>query len=311
VWAVLVAGAIFLLAVAAVGWLALGREKSPPPAAQESSPTAPAETATETLDLQKTCLERGPAIVTQPAEVRTGPGEDFGNFAALPAGSEIIVTGQNHKGTWWQIFHPAGPEGHGWIDRDYADTQQDLCPPALTVTLPSPTPPPTAVPPPTPTPQTVVIDTLPAAVLNKIAPATPARGDTLSLTPAAPSATPPPAPTQPPAAPPTPALPPDCPDARATIKYPRDGDTIRGNVHFLGTADLPNLRKYIIEYRPAGDTNWRFLLVKDFTWVKNGDVLFTFVTSTIPPGTYDFRLTVVDMTGNYPDPCEVTVTVRH
>jgi hypothetical protein len=40
------------------------------------------------------------------------------------------------------------------------------------------------------------------------------------------------------------------------------------------------------------------------------DKLIEFHSTTIPPGAYDFRLIVVDTSGNYPPPCETTLTVR-
>jgi hypothetical protein len=39
-------------------------------------------------------------------------------------------------------------------------------------------------------------------------------------------------------------------------------------------------------------------------------VLETFNSGAYPAGTYTLRLVVVDQTGNYPEPCRVTITVR-
>jgi hypothetical protein len=38
--------------------------------------------------------------------------------------------------------------------------------------------------------------------------------------------------------------------------------------------------------------------------------LMDFYTSTVAPGVYDFRLIVVDQTGNYLPPCEIRATVQ-
>jgi len=43
----------------------------------------------------------------------------------------------------------------------------------------------------------------------------------------------------------------------------------------------------------------------------SGGVLETFNSSAYPSGTYTLRLVVVDQTGNFPEPCRVTVTVEH
>ena len=39
--------------------------------------------------------------------------------------------------------------------------------------------------------------------------------------------------------------------------------------------------------------------------------LETFNSNAYPAGTYTLRLVVVDTTGNYPEPCKVTVVVQH
>jgi hypothetical protein len=108
----------------------------------------------------------------------------------------------------------------------------------------------------------------------------------------------------------TSALPPaSCSDPRATIIFPFNGDTIQGIVPFIGTANVDNLKFYKFEYKPAHSATWQFLTQVDNAPVAD-DILMTFNTSTIAPGVYDFRLIVVDQTGNYPPPCEIQVTVQ-
>jgi hypothetical protein len=135
--------------------------------------------------------------------------------------------------------------------------------------------------------------------------------------PATPSPTPPPTSTPLPTATPTLAPPPptatplpsnNCPDSRAAITYPVNGMTIRGIVPFMGTANLDNLKYYKIEYRPAGTPTWQFLTEVNYTWVRD-DKLMEWHTNTVAPGTYDVRMLVIDMTGNYPPPCEIQVTI--
>jgi hypothetical protein len=75
-------------------------------------------------------------------------------------------------------------------------------------------------------------------------------------------------------------------------------------------ADLPNLQYYRIDYKPAHEANYRFLVRENYKWVKDNEILFTWVTRTVPRGTYDVKLTVVAMDGNYPPPCEIQVTIR-
>jgi hypothetical protein len=149
----------------------------------------------------------------------------------------------------------------------------------------APTPTPTPAPTPTPTPDTSDEDVLPTSAPE-------------------PTEAPPPPPPAP-----TPAPLANCPDSRSTITYPANGATIRGIVPFIGTAYLDNLQYYKFEYRPLGAPNWQFLTQFDYKWVTN-DKLMDWHTYTVAPGTYDIRLIVVDMSGNYPPPCEIRVTVK-
>jgi len=108
-----------------------------------------------------------------------------------------------------------------------------------------------------------------------------------------------------------PAVPPAaaCPDARARITYPANGAAISGVTNFLGTANVPDQAYYKFEYKPASSPTWQYLTQVDGKTVIE-DKLMDFFTTTIAPGAYDFRLIVVDRSGNYPSPCEIRLTVR-
>jgi hypothetical protein len=141
---------------------------------------------------------------------------------------------------------------------------------------------------------------------------TASEGDTLSQPTRVPTPTPTSTPTPTPEAPPplpTP-IPPanNCPDSHATITSPVNGATIRGIVPFMGTAYLDTLIYYKFEYKPADSPTWQFLTKVDYKWITD-DKLMDFYTSTVAPGVYDFRLIVVDKSGNFPPPCEIRVTV--
>ena len=84
-------------------------------------------------------------------------------------------------------------------------------------------------------------------------------------------------------------------------------ETISGVVHFRGSADIPNFEYYKFEFRPSGALQWQYL-TKSKKPVSDGD-LIEWWTNTIEPGVYDVRMIVVDKTGNYPEPCVVTVNV--
>jgi hypothetical protein len=106
----------------------------------------------------------------------------------------------------------------------------------------------------------------------------------------------------------TPTKPGNCSDSRSIITSPVDGAIIRDVVPFMGTASLDNLKYYKFEYRPTGESEWRFLTKLDGASVNNNK-LMDWHTYTVNPGTYDIRLTVVDVTENYLQRCEIQVTI--
>ena len=111
---------------------------------------------------------------------------------------------------------------------------------------------------------------------------------------------------------PTPEPPrPVCPNPLARLTAPPPNTTLSGAVHILGTANIENFDYYKIEYRmdnPA--TEWALI-----TDLRRGPVagglLDIWDTTAFPNGDYRLRLVVVDITGNYPQPCEVRVTVSN
>jgi hypothetical protein len=87
---------------------------------------------------------------------------------------------------------------------------------------------------------------------------------------------------------------------------------VRGNFAVRGTAAGPDFDYYKIEVGPGANP-------ADHEWVVvgqlhkssvSGGVLETFNSSAYAPGTYTLRLVVVDVTGNFPEPCKVTVKVQ-
>ncbi len=151
-------------------------------------------------------------------------------------------------------------------------------PETVLLATPTPTPPPTATPTPTSTP---------------------------TRKPKRPTPTPKPMPT------PTPAIrPPVCPDARAVITSPGIGQVLSGPTRIIGTARHEAFQFYKLEFGiGAKPTQWSYFDGGE-TPVENG-VLGTFNAAAVPNGTYTIRLVVVDITGNYPPPCQVTIQVQH
>ena len=108
-----------------------------------------------------------------------------------------------------------------------------------------------------------------------------------------------------------PLLPPDCPYPQARLTTPKINQVIRNEVQVEGMANIENFDYYKFEIKREDiEDEWHWL--ESLTTPVEEDVLGTWQVSALPAGTYIFRLTVVDRTGNYPfPPCEVRVYVRH
>lgn len=98
----------------------------------------------------------------------------------------------------------------------------------------------------------------------------------------------------------------NCPNEHARIVNPRNGATLRGAVAFTGAADIGNLSYYKLEARPESNSDWKAVFQR--TTPVNGELML-WDTTTTAPGRYQVRLVVVDKTGNFPEPCLISVTV--
>ncbi|MFN8495471.1 MAG: hypothetical protein U0350_48195 [Caldilineaceae bacterium] len=153
-------------------------------------------------------------------------------------------------------------------------------------------------------------------------PATP----TVSLATATPTALPvatntPPAPTSTPVvtatitATPTKAavVAPQCPSPGSVITAPGVNQVVSGTVTLKGTAEGANFDYYKLEYAVGANASeaveYRYF-AGGATAVHNGP-LGAFDSRALPNRAYTLRLTVVDKTGNYPQPCQVTVLVQN
>lgn len=104
-----------------------------------------------------------------------------------------------------------------------------------------------------------------------------------------------------------PIVAPSCPDGRAVILEPGNGQRINGAVTLIGTAQSENFEYYKIEFKPAGASgDFSFYLRRD-TPVINGP-LGSWNAAGLPPGAYELRLVTVDVTGNFGQ-CTVQVSV--
>ena len=144
--------------------------------------------------------------------------------------------------------------------------------------------------------------------------------DVPTTTPAPSTATPEPSPTTthrvfPTLAPPltaTPALLMAVCSDMAQITTPRVGAVLSGQISIYGTATASDFQFYKIEYHRQGEPDDAWHSISDIhrTQVVNG-LLDVWDVSGFPAGNYRLKLTVVDVTGNYPpqNRCEVAIVV--
>ena len=161
---------------------------------------------------------------------------------------------------------------------------------------------------PTPTPDLPIsrVHYAPTPTAGTLAPSelTPAPTNTRRPTPRpitlAPSATPTAAISVPPA---------NCPTQGVQIVQPATGTHVQGRVDVRGTARIANFQFYKIELGVgAQPTSWATISDMQRNPVTNG-LLYVWDTTGLPAGTYSLRLVVVDVTGNFPPPCEIRLVV--
>jgi hypothetical protein len=102
---------------------------------------------------------------------------------------------------------------------------------------------------------------------------------------------------------------PACPDQRAVILRPGMNETVSGSVSMVGTATHESFQYYKVEYASAGASTFSYL-AGDKNPVVNG-FLATINTNTLGNGAWTIQLIVVDQTGNWPPPCQVTMVVNN
>jgi hypothetical protein len=113
-------------------------------------------------------------------------------------------------------------------------------------------------------------------------------------------------PTPPPAR--SPGSSPNCPHPGARISQPGNGANVTGVVQISGAATIDNFDYYKFEFRVSGGQEWNF--IQRYNNAVLEGVLGSWNTGTVPPGEYELRLVVVDIVGNYPEPCTIRLIVE-
>jgi len=110
---------------------------------------------------------------------------------------------------------------------------------------------------------------------------------------------------------PTPVVrPPACPNPNARLTSLGMNQVVQGSIPVRGVANIADFQYYKIEVGPGPNPNeWAVVGQLHYSPVDSG-VLETFHSGAYPAGTYTLRLVVVNNTGNFPEPCRVTVSVQ-
>jgi hypothetical protein len=108
----------------------------------------------------------------------------------------------------------------------------------------------------------------------------------------------------------TPIPPPPCPQPGVCITSPIAGQVVKGQVIIRGTAKIERFQFYKVEYGIGEEPqNWHSIGEVQRAPVVDG-VLATWDTTGFPAGVFKLRLTVVDISGNFPPPYEVRVVIQ-
>lgn len=118
----------------------------------------------------------------------------------------------------------------------------------------------------------------------------------------------------PPTATPTPApavQAPNCPDQRALLFRPGQNEVVSGLVNIVGTATHDSFQYYKVEYAPGANAGEGFSYIGGGNNPVVSNFLASIDTTALANGNWTLRLIVVDQTGNFPPPCQVTITVQN
>jgi hypothetical protein len=98
-----------------------------------------------------------------------------------------------------------------------------------------------------------------------------------------------------------------CIPGQIDITTPKPGDTLKGSIELVGSANIPNFGFYKYEFAPSGSDNWATIVAFNQA-IQDGN-LGNWDTSAITPGDYQLRLVVSDNQGNNLPACVVPVRI--
>ena len=98
-----------------------------------------------------------------------------------------------------------------------------------------------------------------------------------------------------------------CIPGQIDITTPKSGDTLKGSIELVGSANVPNFGFYKYEFAPLGSDTWATIVANNKV-IQDGN-LGSWNTSAITPGDYQLRLVVSDNQGNNLPACVVPVRI--
>ena len=105
-----------------------------------------------------------------------------------------------------------------------------------------------------------------------------------------------------------------CANEQATLTSPEANSTVRGEIQFLGVANIDNFAFYKLEYhdlRP--ESTWLAIWASNIPVCPQGcqetELLGTWDTTLVRSGQYAVQLVVTDTQGNAPLPCQILIQV--
>ena len=114
---------------------------------------------------------------------------------------------------------------------------------------------------------------------------------------------------------PTPEVPPvaaaACADPRSVISSPGVNQVIGGVTGISGTATHEAFQYYKLEFAPGANAAGGYVYFDGGNIQISGAFLGNFDTTSLANGPYTIRLTVVDQSGNFPPPCDVSVVIQN
>lgn len=102
-----------------------------------------------------------------------------------------------------------------------------------------------------------------------------------------------------------------CPDGRSAIVSPGNGAVVGGSVAIVGTAQHDQFSYYKLEFAPGSAASQGYVYFDGGQSQVVGGLLGNLNSSSLSNGVYTIQLVVVDSTGNYPQPCRVSLTVQN